>query len=577
MSWSGFHYWSWANPLIRAFGLTGDTRFLSEFTRHQRSYFEQLDTFTPQLWDGAPERDNWRDWVVHNDLSAGIKMMTFAEAVMVFGGSRMWSADDTRRATLILLRLSERLYATYNDATGADLLKTLNFLTSGGAGLGTVAAIFPECTWSDNWLKLAKCILQVHVIELYFADGGHRELCTQYHKAGLRDILFLGQVLAAQGSACLLEREPYRSRILAALRWLTAVLLPDGTTAVLNSAAASDDWLVSCLVGNKSLRDPELAWHIQRWSRADYVPRQKSRPALVTRILGVATDAPIPVQEPQQSSLLLPDSGVAILRDGWKRSAHCMVLDFGHPVGNHAYPARGSFSLVLGGELVAQSPGSPHAYTDPDYRGWMHTSRSQNAVLIDNADQEQWQKPGQRLHGEILQWEVESGSALVQGRHEGYREDFGITCVRTAYLQYGRFFLVHDVIDAKAAQEDHNARWSLQCALPMRELDGRVAVADGLVRVQPAWPEQVQAIEMTACGKAVWPAASEDGLKDAHRVLNQVRWRSPVPAGGCCQFLMLITADEEDCRLGSVTIEDEGVSVEVDEGGKRKVVRLPAS
>ncbi len=577
MSWSGFHYWSWANPLIRAYGLTAGEKFVEEFARHQRSYFEQLDTFIPQLWDGAPERDNWRDWVVHNDLSAGIKMATFAEAVMVFCGSEAWSAEDARRGTLILLRLAERLYDTYKDASATDLLKTLNFLTSGGAGLGTVAAIFPECSWSAEWFALAQRILEVHVTELYFDDGGHRELCTQYHKAGLRDLLFFEQVLMAQGRACLLEREPYRGRLLAALRWLTSVLLPNGSTAVLNSAAASDDWLVSCLVGNKSLRDPELAWHVQRWSRVDYVPRQKSRPALIARIIGTgdAVDSDVLAREPQQTSVLLPDSGVAVLRDGWDRSANCMVLDFGHPVGGHAYPARGSFSLVLGGNLVAQSPGSPHAYTDPDYRGWMHTSRSQNAVLIDAVDQEQWQKPGQRVHGEILRWEVNDGSAFVQGRHEGYCSAFGITCVRTAYLQYGRFFLIHDVIDGRAADADHEAQWSFQCAEPMRELEDRVAVSNSLVRVQPAWPEQVEKIVMTAEGKAVWPAASDDGVMDAHRTLHQVRWCSRVSAGEQCQFLMLITGDEGTCRLGAVSVGDEGIDVEVDDGGVVEVVRLP--
>ncbi|MBT7860626.1 MAG: hypothetical protein HN712_09960 [Gemmatimonadetes bacterium] len=579
MSWAGFHYWSWANPLIRAYGLTRDVRFVDEFSRHQCSFFEQLDSFTPQPWDGATEREDWRDWVVHNDLSAGIKMATFAEALMVFARAETWSPEDARRATLILLRLAERLYGSYKVATGEDLLRTLNFLTSGGAGLGAVAAILPECAWSTDWQALAQRILEVHVSELFYPDGGHRELCTQYHKAGLRDILFFEQVMMAQGRACLLDREPYRSRLLAALRWLTAVLLPNGTTAVLNSAAASNDWLVTCLVGNERLRDPELAWFVQRWSTKEYVPRQKSRPALVSRILGTGKpdNRAMPSHEPRQTSILLRDSGVAVLRDGWEPAANCMVLDFGRPVGGHAYPARGSFSLVLGGALVAQSPGSPHAYTDPDYKGWMHTSRSQNAVLIDAADQEQWRAPGQRQHGEILRWEVGDESALVQGRHAGYRSAFGIICERTAYLQYGRFFLVHDVIDARGAEADHEAQWSIQCAAPMRELDNRVALATGLVRIEPAWPEQVHSIDQTTQGKAVWPSTSDDGTMDTHRRLHQVRWCGSVVAGGRYEFLMLISADVADRRLRSLSVGAEGIDVDVDDGATVRTVRLPAS
>ena len=576
MSWAGFHYWSWANPLIRAYALTGDDRFVTEISGHLASYFGQVDSFTPQLWDGAPERDDWRDWVVHNDLSAGIKMATFAEALMVFRRAPAWTADDVRHTTLLLLRLAERLFTTYRDADHADLLRTLNFLTSGGAGLGTVAAILPECGWSATWLELAQRILEVHVTELYYPDGGHRELCTQYHKAGLRDILFFEHVLMAQGRTCLLEREPYRTRLRSALRWLTAVLLPDGTTAVLNSAAASDDWLVSCLVANRALRDPQLAWHVSRSFTPDYVPRQKSRPALVARILGTgdAPDPQLPAASPEETSMWLPDSGLAVLRDGWETDASCMVVDFGRPVGGHAYPARGSFSLALRGRLAAQSPGSPHAYTDPDYRGWMHTSRSQNAVLIDDADQAQWRFEGQRVWGEVLLWETDAEMALVQGRHDGYG-GLGLRCTRTVYLLYGAFFLVHDVVDAGDAGDDHVARWSLQCPEPMRETDGRVATAPGLLRVEPAWPQRIDAVETGSQGKAVWPAASEDGAKDAHRRLHQVRWRSAVPAGGRCEFLMLLTEDGSPWRLGSTTAATGQLIVEVHSPERTHVARLP--
>jgi hypothetical protein len=38
---------------------------------------------------------------------------------------------------------------------------------------------------------------------------------------------------------------------------------------------------------------------------------------------------------------------------------------------------------------------------------------------------------------------------------------------------------------------------------------------------------------------------------------------------------MLITGDEGTCRLGAVSVGDEGIDVEVDDGGVVEVVRLP--
>ena len=127
--------------------------------------------------------------------------------------------------------------------------------------------------------------------ELYYPDGGHRELSTQYHKTGIRDLLFLEQFQSASGAGYFLQHEPYRTRLREVLRWLTHILMPDGSTAVLNSAAAATDWLVFCLVANRQLQDPELAWHVSRWFSREYVPRQKPIPALCARILGTG-DAP---------------------------------------------------------------------------------------------------------------------------------------------------------------------------------------------------------------------------------------------------------------------------------------------
>lgn len=578
MSWGGLHYWAWANPIIRGYGLTRDEKFVAGFADHLRGYFEQVDTFVPTLWTGANLEDrDWRDWITHNDLSAGIKMATFAEAVMVFARSAMWTVEDLKRATLLLLRLAERLYDTYKDAQmSADFLRTKNFLTSGAAGLGVVAAIFPECAWSANWHKVALCILEVHVMELYYSDGGHKELCTQYHKSGMRDVLFLEQVLAKQDKSYFLKREPYRTKMRDALRWLTGVLMPNGTTSVLNSAAASTDWLAFVLVANSVLQDPELNWHVTRWFSAGYIPRQKSIPANCARIIGEGNVPDIDVAEkPNTNSVLFPETGVAVLRSGWHRWASTMVLDFGRPIGGHAYPARGSLSLYLKGKPAALSPGSPHAYTDPDYRGWMHTSLSQNNVLIDDLDQESWVMPGvRRVHGEICQWATDVDSALVQGYHEGYLNSVGIGHWRTVKM-LGDVFLVYDVLDAEQALEDHVAKWSIHCPEKLAEGSDRIVQAEGLMRVVPAYPEQIDVVVFGQEGKAVMPIDAEDGRTDAHQTLFQARWCQPILAGQRCEFLMAIAPDDVVVTFVDVTHQKDVMLVQLCVNGVRDTICLP--
>ena len=362
-------------------------------------------------------------------------------------------------------------------------------------------------------------------------------------------------------------------------RWL-GVAESDGTTSVLNSAAASNDWLVFFIAANSRLLDPEIAWHIRRWFAPEYVPRQKPIPALCSRILasGDGPDTGVAPVKPSTLSTLLPDSGVAVLRDGWDRWANVMVLDFGRPVGGHAYPALGSFSLYLGGKPAALSPGSPQAYTDPDYRGWMDTTRSQNTVLIDDVDQESWEAPGQRrVHGEILQWQTDADASLVQGRHPGYLGSAGIIHTRTVLMQAGRFFLVHDVLDGSQATEEHVAAWSIHCPgkLQRVDLEDGVVTATGLLRVVPAWPERITSITFGAEGKAVFPQDSEDGTRGAYLQLHHARWHSTVPAGRAAEFLMLIQLDSGTADIRSTSIDDGCLRVEIDDGGIVDVVSLP--
>ncbi|MFC1453001.1 alginate lyase family protein [Verrucomicrobiota bacterium] len=581
MSWAGFHYWSWANGLIRGYALTGDERYVLETAGHIRSYFEQIDTYEPEPWDGyRGNRDPsaFRDFITFNDLSAGIKMVTFAEAAMVFARSAEWGPDDLRRATLLMLRLARRLFETYRDtASPVDFLKTRNFLTSGASGLGTVAAVFPECAWSADWAILARHILETHLMELFYPDGGHRELCTQYHKTGIRDIMFIEQVLRAQGKPYFTVVEPYRTKLLLTVKWLTSILMPDGSTAVLNSAAASNDWLVFALVVNRHLRDAEVAWHVNRRFSRSYVPRQKAVPPLCVRILGPEDkpDPTIPAAAPARMSTLFPDTGVAVLRDGWDASANVMVIDFGRPEGGHAYPARAGFSLYLRGRPAAMSPGSPHSYTDPAYRGWMHTTLSQNTVLLDDVSQAEWESaPRRRVHGEITRWEETGDSVLVQGRHPGYLLDLGVLHTRTVRMLPGCLFLVHDVLDATAAVTPHVAKWSIHCPEPMTEQENSAALAAGLMRVAPAWPDRIARIETGSEGKAVFPEEDGDTGLDLNRRINCIRWCSPLEPGGVLEFLMLIQPDEAPVRILDTAATDRRRTVRIEMDGATKRIIL---
>jgi len=164
---------------------------------------------------------------------------------------------------------------------------------------------------------------------------------------------------------------------------------------------------------------------------------------------------------------------------------------------------------------------------------------------------------------------------VVQGRHNGYSESLGIIHWRTVCMVAGRFFLVHDWLDASAAAADHTAKWSLQSPLRLDETEGRVlSQAPGLA-VVPAWPERITAIERSHTGKAVWPGPGPDGSRSHLATLHQARWCTPVPAGGAAEFLMLIHAGLDQAGIRGCETGDGELRVQIDLGNCCDTVLLP--
>ena len=90
-----------------------------------------------------------------------------------------------------------------------------------------------------------------------------------------------------------------------------------------------------------------------------------------------------------------------------------MILDYGHPVGGHAYPARLSFVLWGNGVPLALQPGSPFWYHDPMYRKWYRTTMSHNTVVV-NGRSQQTRQNGRNVFGNLLNWFDGTRTAAVQ-------------------------------------------------------------------------------------------------------------------------------------------------------------------
>jgi|GEM_PF-1542241 hypothetical protein len=556
MSWGGMHYFTFLRWPVRAAMITGESRFVRMVSECISSYIRQVDHIRDEsgVMGRGPEEGGLR--TVWNTLSIGMKLKALGEALYALRDHPDWTVEDCKNTSILLWRFASYLNKQLQGQTAIEWQQQLNFISSGSGGLGGVGALLPEWTVSAEWLETAKQVQEVLLLNQVHPDGFQKEICTQYHKTVIRSFATLQMILARRGLPSFYDTEPYRTRFLAMHHFLADLVMPDGFTPAINSAVYARDWTAFLAASNAFFKDPVLQWYLDRGYDPHAIPIQKGGAGWGNTILN---DLSIPTattetKEPDGSSKLYPDSGIAILRDGLGEDANALVLDFGHPDGGHAYAGQASFSAWVKGAPAVISPGSPFAYSDPEYRPWYYSTQGQNTIWIDDDDQEIW-RPGnkRRIWGRLLDWQDSDEETRIRITHDGYYRSKGILHERTVILRKGRYFLIYDLVDGTGSDESHSLKWTVRCPDELREDSGQI-VSDGTpgMRVIPGCNETIRETEI-GWGPSMVPVHYQPDMSIQKRNVCHVRFLQDLKAGEVARYVVLITAG--DCTDASIECE----------------------
>jgi len=300
-----------------------------------------------------------------------------------------------------------------------------------------------------------------HLHKDFFADGGHRELCTQYHKTCLRDTTYVALTSEHNGRPSPLLRGENRVALERSYDWLARLVMPTGETPPLHSAVFSTDHAIYSLVSAVHFKRPDHAYLASRfWERGE-APNQKAPLAFAVYQLcsPLKTSALSIAKPPDYLSTHLAESGFAVMRTGWEPEDRYLVFQYGWANTGHAYPVALSFLLEMNGELIATHAGSPRSYRHPAYR-YCHSTMSHQTVSIDGQSypRSKGAAPGGRLecHADL------PGLWYVSAYHEGYKESLRIVHRRQIVAVKEGPILVIDRIEGGPG---HTAQWNFHTPL----------------------------------------------------------------------------------------------------------------
>ena len=219
-----------------------------------------------------------------------------------------------------------------------------NMIIVESTGLVELAMLLPEFTDSGLWRERGFEILESEMARRVLPDGAWEEVTPGYHGWVAHSCCELA-VLAKLNDVPMPEL--VRTRFRAMFDWLLKTSKPNGHSPMLGDAS---DSALATFMAEAALyfEDPELKWHA-----SETLPR-----SLLSWFGPDAVEdyAELEPTEPTVGSVLLRDSGVAVMRTGHQPADSYMLFDLG-PIWSHTHQDTLGFSLHARGATLLWDSG----------------------------------------------------------------------------------------------------------------------------------------------------------------------------------------------------------------------------
>jgi len=298
-------------------------------------------------------------------------------------------------------------------------------ITVNALALFYVAVLFPDFPESERWRELATHVLVSECARQVHPDGVHFEQSTCFQRY-VTDVYLHFLVLAARSG---FDVPPIVSeRVQRMLEFVLAIRMPDGTVP---SIGDSDGGSLLPLT-HRSTADPRGRFAVAAalFGRPDFAWAADGSAPDVAWLLGLdgmrSFDAVRPAPPSAAPSRAFPSGGYAVMRTGWDRDAHQMIVDVGAigcPVsGAHGHADLLSLQCSVFGEPVIVDPGT-HCYGDSRWRDFFRSTAAHSTILVDGVSQAEpagsfgWHR---RPRVRLREWHSTADVDFLDAEHDGY-------------------------------------------------------------------------------------------------------------------------------------------------------------
>lgn len=455
----GFHYWIWSRPLLMAWAITGNQKYLIKFDALFNTWYEQRNTITRTILNLD---------VVYYELGLGIRNRMFIEYYLLPFTER---TPKTHERMLKTALAAGRWLCELQRWEG---YRAGNWQAHGSYMLVQLALVFPEFRESPQWLSIGLQRMMEHLAQDFYSDGGHSERSPRNYT--------MATYLTYRNLAYLLSRYGIRQDVVAGIRgamgrtidWWITMMAPTGEIPAINDSHRG-------LFPTAVLRDGAALFGAPQGQgilRALFGEQQTKSTSL-----------------PNFTSRFLTASGFSVMRSGWDPDAFYLTVNHGPFAGFHSHNDLLDFELYAHGTPLAIDAGIGSTYDDPLYVSWYKSSRAHNMVVVNDSD---IQREGSK--GELIRWGSLRSLDFFSGEHQGYQR-FGVRHRRQVVFVKDFYWFVLD--DLSCSRSGDTLSWYFHSPGVLRQVGpGFMSASSPGIHIIPAGPQL-----STRTGKG-WAASS---------------------------------------------------------------------
>jgi hypothetical protein len=454
-------HWSRIDPLDAT--VVGDSKVIWELNRHQwlvwlgQGYrltrapvYARAFADSVEQWLAANPRGQGINW--SSSLEVALRTLSWCWALALFRDAECLTAELFAR-----LRASVRQHAAHVEKYLSHYFSPNTHLTAEALGLVYAGTVFPDLEEAEHWRALGAQILADQCERQVLPDGVYFEQSTCYQRYTVEIYLHFLLLSARSGG-----RVPpvVGERVQQMLDFLLAMRRPDGGVPQIGDA---DGGFLLPL----ARREPEdlrgvFSVAAAHFGRSDYAWAACGATPELVWLLGPRGldrfDALVPAPPEAPPSRVFPEGGYVVMRSGWERDGHQLILDVGPlgcPVsGGHGHADLLSLQCSAFGEPFLVDPGTYVYNGQRAWRDYFRSTAAHSTVVVDGASQAEpaatfaWQE---RPRAELRLWHSTQTLDLAEAGHAAYRRlPDPVSHKRRVIFVKPRYFVIVDDLEGAA-------------------------------------------------------------------------------------------------------------------------------